>query len=80
MNEGDQKGEDEEVRGPLVLTSVEEEFQDGWIFGKNETELIEQTFTSFPSTVGVVVPNKSSATSSGASEWACGAAEAGGTG
>ena len=42
VNEGDQKGEDEEVRSPLVLTSVEEEFQDGWIFGKNGTELIEQ--------------------------------------
>lgn len=42
VNEGNQKGEDEEVGGPLVLTSVEEEFQDGRIFGKDGTELIKQ--------------------------------------
>lgn len=42
VNEGNQKREDEEVGSPLVLASVEEEFQDGWIFGKNGTELIEQ--------------------------------------
>ena len=44
VNEGDEKGEDEEVRSPLVLTGVEEELQDGWIFGKNGTELIEQDY------------------------------------
>lgn len=42
VNEGNQKGEDEEVGGPLVLTSVEEEFQDRGIFGKDGTKLIEQ--------------------------------------
>lgn len=42
VNEGNQKGEDEEVGCPLVLTRVEEEFQNGWIFGKDGTELIEQ--------------------------------------
>lgn len=42
VNEGNQKGEDEEVGRPLVLTRVEEQFQNGWVFGKDGTELIEQ--------------------------------------
>lgn len=42
VNERYQKGEDEEVGRPLVLTCVEKEFQDGRIFGKDGTELIEQ--------------------------------------
>lgn len=42
MNEGYQEREDEEVGGPLVLTGVEEEFQNGWVFGKDGAELVEQ--------------------------------------
>lgn len=42
VNKGNQEGEDEEVGRPLVLTRVEEEFQDGRIFGKDGAELVEQ--------------------------------------
>lgn len=42
MNEGYQKGEDEEVGSPLVLAGVKEELQNGWVFGKDGAELVEQ--------------------------------------
>ncbi|TNN89582.1 hypothetical protein EYF80_000185 [Liparis tanakae] len=42
VDEGDEQGEDEEVGGPLVLTGVEEQLQDGGVFGQNAAQLVEQ--------------------------------------
>lgn len=42
VDEGDEQGEDEEVGGSLVLAGVEEQLQDGGVFGQNAAQLVEQ--------------------------------------